>query len=168
MKSAKNFLAGAFSLMLVALTISLLYQPVTAVPPPGPKLRSYYLTTATHNGSQALRGCASGFHMASLWEIHDTSNLEYDTTLGLTHPDSGSGPPSGVNGWVRTGGGAPSLGICAPGVITCEAWTSSAGNRQGTVVSLADQWVGEPSLVAPWAGTCSVCNSFEPVWCVQD
>ena len=32
--------------------------------------------------------------MASMWEIHDPSDLRYDTDLGLTLADSGSGPPS--------------------------------------------------------------------------
>ena len=41
--------------------------------------------------------------MASLGEIHDTSNLRYDTDLGLTLADSGFGPPI-VFGWIRTGG----------------------------------------------------------------
>ena len=46
--------------------------------------RKFYLTQALHNGAQALSACAQGYHMASLWEIHDTSNLRYDTDLGLT------------------------------------------------------------------------------------
>jgi hypothetical protein len=27
--------------------------------------------------------CAVGYHMASLWEIHEPSNLRYDTALGF-------------------------------------------------------------------------------------
>ena len=30
--------------------------------------RLFYLTQTTHDGSQALTACASGYHMASLWE----------------------------------------------------------------------------------------------------
>ena len=55
--------------------------------------KSFYLTRVTHNASQALSACAEGYHMASLWEIHDPSNLRYDTELGFTTDDSGFGPP---------------------------------------------------------------------------
>src|SRR5215207_4149301 len=67
--------------------------------------KSFYLTQTLHNGSQALTACAEGYHMASLWEIFDTSNLRYDTQLGHTSPDSGFGPPTAVGsrGWIRTG-----------------------------------------------------------------
>ena len=43
--------------------------------------KSFYLTKTSHNGSQVLTACAEGYHMASLWEIFDTSNLRYDTAL---------------------------------------------------------------------------------------
>ena len=76
--------------------------------------RKFYLTkTEDYTGSQALSACASGYHMASLWEIFDTSNLRYDTALGASSTDSGSGPPVAVyfglghfegDGWIRTGG----------------------------------------------------------------
>ena len=33
--------------------------------------RKFYLTKTEHNGAQALSACAPGYHMASLWEIHD-------------------------------------------------------------------------------------------------
>jgi hypothetical protein len=77
--------------------------------------KSYYLTQTTHNGSQPLTACAAGYHMASLWEIFDTSNLKYDTALGAVSNDSGSGPPTVVivaghilnAGWIRTGGAVP-------------------------------------------------------------
>jgi hypothetical protein len=64
--------------------------------------RKFYLTQDKFNGSEALTACAEGYHMASLWDIFDISNLNYDTTLGLTYDDSGSAPPSD-NGWIRTG-----------------------------------------------------------------
>ena len=68
--------------------------------------KSYYVTKTSHDGSEALTACAEGYHMASLWEIFDTSNLRYDTQLGATAQDSGLGPPSisGLSeGWIRTG-----------------------------------------------------------------
>jgi hypothetical protein len=66
-------------------------------------LRKYYLTQTTHTGGQSLSACAEGYHMASLWEILDPSNLSYDTSLGFTLADSGSGPPASSLGWIRTG-----------------------------------------------------------------
>ena len=56
--------------------------------------KAYYLTQTTHNGGQARSACAAGYHMASLWEILDTSNLRYNTELGFTQEDSGFGPPT--------------------------------------------------------------------------
>jgi hypothetical protein len=46
--------------------------------------RKFYVTPTLHDGAHALSACATGYHMASLWEIHDTSNLTYDTDLGVT------------------------------------------------------------------------------------
>jgi len=66
-------------------------------------LRGYYLTQSTYQGNETLTACASGYHFASLWEILDPSNLKYDTDLGMVRDDSGQGPPSYVEGWVRTG-----------------------------------------------------------------
>jgi len=61
----------------------------------GFKGRKCYLTQNLKNGSQALTACVEKFHMASLWEIFNTSNLGYDTSRGFTQVDSGSGPPAG-------------------------------------------------------------------------
>ncbi len=55
--------------------------------------RKFYLTKTYHNGAQALSACATGYHMASMWEIHQPSNLRYDTDLGFIVADSGFGPP---------------------------------------------------------------------------
>ncbi len=56
--------------------------------------RKFYLTKTLHTGAQALSACATGYHMASLWEIHDPTNLRYNTELGFTSgSDSGFGPP---------------------------------------------------------------------------
>ena len=39
-------------------------------------MRQYYVTTTYHYGADADDACASGYHMASLWEIMDPSNLK--------------------------------------------------------------------------------------------
>jgi hypothetical protein len=91
-------------------------------------VRSYYLTQNLFTGANALTACEPGFHMASLWEIFDTSNLQYDTTRGYTRADSGNGPPQNDDdlGWVRTGNIAGS-GFTRPGLANCSAWTSPDG-----------------------------------------
>ena len=65
--------------------------------------RSFYLTQTEHTGSQALTACAEDYHMASLWEILDPSNLRYNTELGYTRADSGSGPQSHMDSLAQAG-----------------------------------------------------------------
>src|SRR5262245_3469439 len=50
----------------------------------------YYLTAAKFPGDAVLTACASGYHMASLWEIWDPSNLQYDIGRGFAQDDSGA------------------------------------------------------------------------------
>lgn len=134
--------------------------------------RAFYLTQASYTGGAALDACAPGFHMASLWEIFDPSNLKYDTSLGFTTDDSGSGPPSGVSevGWVRTGRGKESSNtVNAP---NCAAWTNSI--LWGTVVRLESIWLRlHPNetlatAVSPWVGETVACSTPHRVWCVED
>ncbi len=129
--------------------------------------RSYYLTRTAHDGNEALTACAAGFHMASLWEIFDPTQLRYDRTLGLTRDDSGWGPPSGY-GWIRTGGGTvpDSSQFATP---NCNAWTSDGGFHEGTAASLTSALhLNLTSAVAPWNATVAVCHESAHVWCVQD
>jgi len=127
----------------------------------------YYLTAGAATGTNADTACASGYHMASLWEILDVSNLAYDTTLGYQHPsgDQGDGPPTGVDGWVRTGG-APSIGG-TPGGGNCAAWSSSFSGYTGTVASLPTNWSNPDNIVGVWEAGVANCSSSQYVWCVQ-
>jgi len=134
--------------------------------------RAWYLTIATHAGGDALAACAAGYHMASLWEIHEPSNLRYDTELGLKSDDSGSGPPTGkpALGWIRTGRSAVSSGNV---VANCNALTSSASTDFGTAVSRSADWGGtfDPvGPIAPWENVPFNCDAqnIVHVWCVQD
>ena len=138
------------------------------------KPRRFYLTKDGVRGSQALNACAVGFHMASLWEIFDITALKYDTTLGLTKPDSGEGPPSGQYGWIRTGGRASSV---EGHPFNCKAWSDDTGG--GMVVALPDSWFPTTATVppdrqfieapiVPWTMGTGVCSTFPNVWCVQD
>jgi len=132
------------------------------------KGRRFYLSRNTANGVQALTACASGFHMASLFEIHDPTLLLYDTALGTGRADSGSGPPTGFFGWVRTGfdaGGAFTGG--GQGQNNCEAWTSGAG---GQIAGFAADWSPSASASRFPAGDVGIglCLTARPVWCIQD
>jgi len=116
--------------------LSALQSQVASIPNNGP--RKFYLTkTLDHDGAEALSACAEGYHMASMWEIHEPSNLRYDTTLGLTTADSGFGAPID-SGWIRTGFSAN--GSTTPGRSNCNGWTTSATTSYGTRVSLEDHW----------------------------
>jgi len=134
--------------------------------PPVPA-RRYYLTRGRSTGSQALGGCAAGYHMAALMEIFNSSVLEYDTALGVLTSDSGSGPPT-VYGWVRTGGAAATNNLA--GVANCNAWASAVNTHYGTMVSpLNGVWDTSPvTMVAPWRSLTITCEQPEPVWCVEN
>jgi hypothetical protein len=127
-------------------------------------MRRYYLHGAVLNATYALTACASGYHMASLWEILDTSNLQYNTTLGVFATDSGSGPPTVWSGWVRTGNGSNN-GTTA-GQANCNAWTSTSGN--GTYVSLPANWSAASQDIHVWTAAYSSCGNPGYVWCVED
>jgi hypothetical protein len=129
--------------------------------------RKFYLTKITHTGDQALSACAAGYHMASLFEIHDPTNLRYNTELGITSEDSGFGPPKNF-GWIRTGYDASTVNL--PGVANCNKWMSASATDSGSVVAQTTFW-SEPSAVspvAPWIPGVVTCSSQVPVWCVQD
>ena len=127
----------------------------------------FYLTKERVDGSQALNACAPGYHMASLWEIMDPSNRRYATELGLTVPDSGSGPPSIQFGWVRTSRSATTLQI--PGVGNCSAWTTNSAEASGTAILLRGVWDGGGTLgFGPWSAAAGACSSPLFVWCAED
>jgi hypothetical protein len=132
--------------------------------------KKYYLTTTPVDGAHVLNACASGYHVASLWEIFDTSNLAYDTSLGQSSPDSGRGPSSLHSGWVRTGWRQEDAD--SPGSGNCDVWTSADPAKSGTVVELNNQWDESPvnlnPAVNPWRAFFSPCGNSVPVWCVQN
>jgi hypothetical protein len=131
-------------------------------------LRQYYLTKFVNNGGGADTACADGYHMASLWEILDPSNLEYNTDLGYLRDDSGSGPPSYKNGWVRTGYQAVSDDTNISGRANCDAWTSSAGDVYGTLAWLPRDWAASETELHVWVTGWHFCDSVAEVWCVED
>jgi hypothetical protein len=129
---------------------------------------SFYLTDANFATDNALTACASGYHMASLWEILDVSNLVY----AYNHPDahvkvdSGNGPPSGWYGWVRTGWF--SSGSTTAGTGNCLNWTSTSSANSAASVRLATAWETAPGDISTWDATSFTCNFSGPVWCMED
>ena len=131
--------------------------------------RKFYLTRTIHDGNEALTACAAGYHMASLWEIFDPTQLRYDTSLGFVLADSGSGPPSGY-GYVRTGLEAVFVSNTFGTPPNCRAWTSDNGAlHEGTAVSLTSVWLNQAgSALSPWQASVTVCSDPARVWCVAD
>ena len=134
----------------------------------GKSVQGFYLTEATFPGAAALTACASGFHMASAWELGDLSNLQPVDVPGAISGASGFDmngytPPTATPGWFRTG--APPVVANNPGVANCSAWTSSDPSHFGSVSEL----VVSDQLTIEWgnlfAGTCDFPRR---VWCAED
>jgi hypothetical protein len=130
--------------------------------------RHFYLTATNYHTNQPLTACAAGYHMASLWEILDVSDLTYD----YQHPaaygraDSGFGPPSNWYGWIRTG--YDSSASIATGMGNCKNWTSTLATDYGVGVKLSAAWTTAPGSISSWIGTSFTCDFTAPVWCVGD
>jgi hypothetical protein len=131
--------------------------------------QKYYMTGSAFLGNQAATACSAGYHMASLWEIIDTSNLEYNVDLGAARGDSGQGPPSGHAGWVHTGYDATVSDTL--GQANCNGWTSNDTNHYGTAIARPSNWstVGTFGAIADWDAITVHCDSGGVlVWCVED
>jgi hypothetical protein len=130
--------------------------------------KSYYQTSATFTGNQALTACAAGYHMATLAEIFDTSSLDYARSIpgAVQGADSGFGPPYSITGWIRTGVGSGINNQVGAG--NCSLWTSNSNAAYGTTVALNPDWLATVTNISPWAGVTFTCNNARRVWCVQD
>jgi hypothetical protein len=135
--------------------------------------RKYYLTPTGFAGNQTLTACAPGYHMGSFGELKGLSDLQYDTSLGYHHADSGSGPPMGAWGWIRTGFLASSsqqIGAnCSAGGDT--VWASNSG--YGTIMQIRPDLpsqVGSGFVVQDAVLLQPLQCSYGGygVWCVQD
>jgi hypothetical protein len=102
--------------------------------------RHFYLTQLSYSANEALTACATGYHMASFWEILNVSKLvyDYDHAAALLKTDSGQGPPSGWYGWVRTGYSSSGANIAGTG--NCLNWTSASASDYGVSVRLSRYW----------------------------
>jgi hypothetical protein len=148
--------------------------PGPATPPPKypfGRPGNFYLTKSQHNGAEAMTACSVGYHMASIWEIRNPSNLTYNTALGDKADDSGLGPPT-AKGWIRTGSaasGADPDNITFQPLANCFAWTSANASHFGLLVYLQIPYSQTPvPHMPPWEGWFASCNTKTAVWCVQD
>lgn len=133
-------------------------------------MRQFYLTdSGGHYGSIAKNACAAGYHMASLWEIADPTDLKYNTSLGYQQTDSGEGPPAdevSVFGWVRTGYiGDTSTTV---GRANCNNWTIHSFYKYGTTASLPSQWTSGLQDIGVWQLDYDECDDWNRVWCIED
>ena len=131
------------------------------------ELLRYYLTKNTYNGANASNACTTGYHMASMWEIIDTSNLKYNPILGFTTVDSGQGPPNVAGAYVHTGYFSSAGSGDSTGSANCNAWTSESMWDWGTYVSLSYQW-NNPETISIWKAYRGSCINSLRVWCVAD
>jgi len=133
--------------------------------------RVFYLTDSFHQGNAALMACAAGFHMASMWEILDVSNLRYATDAegngDVFHlVGAAVGPPIEEFGWVRTGGASFNLDVV--GLSNCSWWTSNLDTDYGSGVELDRQWDDVGTLLGPWDALSTTCQQDLHVWCIED
>lgn len=132
--------------------------------------RKFYLTTDGHKASGAVLVCEQGYHFASMWELLDTSNLAYAGDTGAVWPggDLGSGPPSEMPGWIRTGYESESdSGI--PGRDNCKNWMSDNSSFSGTTAQLRSDWTtGTGHYLHGWEVTAVDCSQKRAVWCIED
>jgi hypothetical protein len=130
--------------------------------------RHFYLTAANYATNRVRTACASGYHMASLWELYDVSNLVYDYghPAAYTKADSGYGPPSYWYGWVRTGYDSSSSSTTGTG--NCNNWSNTSSSVYGVSVRLSRTWETASGDIGPWDATSFTCNYTGPVWCVGD
>ena len=165
MRRLKNLIPVGFAvLLLVALASWLTRDSInaSAIRSTAPA-RLFYLTPNQVNGSQALTACTTGYHMASFYEIHETSNLTYNTTLGFAEDDDGLGPPT-AEGWARTGSNT-NVGTLG-GQANCNVWTSNSITDNGSTFFLND--IPSVSNTGLWEPTVRACENNFRVWCVQN
>ena len=139
------------------------------------KPKMYYLTRDPVNGDQAEDACSTGFHMANLFEILDTSNLQYATGLPdafsdiVSIDDQRAGPAVIDFGWVRTGyASTPDPTRDPYDGLNCNNESKSTDAEWGTVARLYDN-VAASQMNSEWVGVCArPCDQAYQVWCVEN
>ena len=142
------------------------------------KAKMYYLTTTVFTGGDAITACDPGFHMASLSEIQDPSNLQYaprrtpayDSPYDSPAFDQASDQFPDHTGWVRT-----EVDALTGLVYNCDVWSSSSDQQSGITMTRRSLWgergrsLYESDPAAWWQSTRTAsCSQPEFVWCVED
>ena len=137
------------------------------------KHKMYYLTVTSFTGGDAITACDSRFHMASLSEIQDPSNLQYaiGSITRVRSPTSNRRiePLTKPQGWIRTGE-VPFWGY----PDNCDFWMSSSDRQNGTTMTRYSSHGSvrpKPSATGPitsWHKTLTSCALPEHVWCIED
>jgi hypothetical protein len=130
--------------------------------------RRFFVTSTNTSGALADTSCPAGFHMASLWELHDVTALTYDQYVpnAKARSDMGTGPVAGWWAWVRTGNDAFNANLA--GRANCDVWTSTTAGHYGTLARLAETWTAAGVAISPWQAQTWSCTGTAPVWCVAD
>jgi hypothetical protein len=130
--------------------------------------RHFYVSMTNVSGDDAINSCADGYHLASVWEILDVTDLVYasDHAAAKLLTDQGSGPAAGWWGWARTGGAASVANVA--GRANCNAWASSTSGEYGTLVRLNPDWTDSATTISSWEAQTWSCAGTAPVWCVSD
>ena len=151
-----------FRLALLIIFFSTCIYATTAFAAPPVKTvipveQSYYLTSGEFNAVEAPSACIDGYHFASIWEIADPSNLQYNNDIPESIHIGDYGPPTGAPGWVRIG--------TMDTADECTDWTSAAHTQSGKVASLnVDSLIGGGG----WNLNVQTCDERGLVWCVSD
>ena len=180
-------LAGATAVSAVQATANATSGAVTELPATvnsgvPAEAKMYYLTSTLFTGGEASTACDSGFHMASLSEIQDTSKLQYaprrtpaddpprDSPVLDQTSDKFSDQFPEHTGWVRNEAD-PYSGL----VRNCDGWTSSSDQQGGTTMTRRSLWgengrsLNESDPAAWWQSSrVAPCSEPESVWCVED
>ena len=141
------------------------------------KPKMYYLTSGQVLGAHATFACSTGFHVANLFEIIDTSNLQYATGFPgafsdiVSIDDQRDGPAVIDFGWVRTGyASTPDATRDPYESLNCNNGPITNWNRQrmGDGSALYDT-VTASQMNSEWVGVCArQCNQSYHVWCVEN
>jgi hypothetical protein len=144
--------------LLVTLAFGVLFTPAWAKGKASiGDVRSFYLSINTVQGDLAYDACADGYHFAGVAEIWDTSNLFYDSELGITWNPLIQGPPAGIGGWIDNADVAPN--------DNCWNWSTNSPDYTGIGANIRGDAVLDGKL---WNAFLSTCDAERHVWCVSN
>ncbi len=157
-----------------------LLETVNAGVPVKPKM--YYLTRNSFDGGDAIKACDPRFHMASIFEIQGTTELQYATSLSSAYVPAND-EVSGTHirpgdGWARPRFSPALPADRVPDLGDCEHWTTRSLEVSGTTVQSPvpsydpNTYYDDPitnTVRGRWlAYSETSCMANLRVWCVED